>query len=259
MSQWLSALRTGAWREQAQAWRVRWRGRLRTWRQPAWVCLAPPEGAACASMGMPAHDAALLQWRGWCAQHSGQHVRLGLSARWLLSTVQSLDSSGASARRQAQAEAVARWMHLLGVDDAAWQERWVTRAVVLPGQMLVCAVPRPLVEDVLAVAAHHHVVLQWMGPWWAHGLRCWLAAGNETSSLAEAHPRPLVMREPGWAVHAQAQGAGLSRLWAEPDGGGALDGVPSVLLPSAPDVTVHSGDALRPTLAGHAAVWGVLP
>lgn len=260
MSRWLTPSRTRSWREQAQAWRLRWRGRMRTWRRPAWVCLAPPEGAACAAMGVPSHDEALLQWRQWCGEHGGQHARLGLSARWLLSTVLPLDGTGAAARRHAQAQAVARWVHLLGLDEAAWQERWVTRAVALPGEMLVCAVPKALVDDVMAVAAHHHVVLQWVGPWWAHGLRHWLAMAQQTApSLPEAGHRALAMREPGWAVHAHARGASLTRLWAEPDAGESIAGVPCVSLPSAPDATVRSGEALGQTLAGHAAVWGAMP
>ena len=66
------------------------------------------------------------------------------------------------------------------------------------------------------------------------------------------------MREPGWAVHAQAEGATLSRLWAEPDAGGLLEGVSCVFLPPASDAAVRSGEALGQTLAGHALVWGVL-
>jgi hypothetical protein len=261
MSQWLTVVPIGAWRDQVKASQRRWVARLRTWRQPVWVCLLPTEGSACEATGMPAHDAALLQWRGWCAQHSGQYASLGLSARWLLSTVQPLSGMGASARRQAQAEAVARWMHLLGEDETSWHERWVTRAVVLSGEMLVSAVPRALVDDVLAVAAHHHVVLQWIGPWWAHGLQCRLAAERAAPSLAlgGASTRALVMREPGWAVHAQVQRGVLSQLWAEPDRGEAPDGVSCVRLPVVADTTVRDGEDLWPTLAGHAAVWSVLP
>lgn len=174
--------------------------------------------AALSPLGVPLHDEALLQWRRWCEAHQGRHVRLGLSARWLLSTALSPAGQGGAARAQAQAqaqaEAVSRWSHFLGLDDAAWQARWVTRTVALPQGALVCAVPRALVDDVLAVAAHHHVTVQWLGPWWAQDLNQWLTAGGATAS-----PRTVRMREPAWAVHVQAQGAHVTQLWGEPDAG----------------------------------------
>lgn len=178
--------------------------------------------AALSPLGVPLHDEALLQWRRWCEAHEGRHVRLGLSARWLLSTALSPAGQGGAARAQAQAqaEAVSRWAHFLGLDDAAWQARWVTRTVALPQGALVCAVPRALVDDVLAVAAHHHVTVQWLGPWWAQDLNQWLTAGGATAS-----PRTVRMREPAWAVHVQAQGAHVTQLWGEPDDdeAGAVD------------------------------------
>ena len=203
------------WMRQWQAVRARWRGRMSTWRHPSWVCLAPPQGAACSALGVPVHDDALLPWRHWCEAHQGQHARLALSARWLLGTVLPVADGGLVVRQQAKAEAVSRWAHLLGLDESAWQQRWVTRSVALPQDLLVCAVPRALIDDVLAVAAHHRVALQWIGPWWAHGLRQWLSA----QPPSDGKHRTLVMREAGWAVHAQAQGPRLVQLWAEPDAG----------------------------------------
>ncbi|MFY9478372.1 MAG: hypothetical protein WAQ08_12065 [Aquabacterium sp.] len=181
------------------------------WREPAWVCLVPAVDAASSPMGVPVHDQALLQWRQWCEVHPGQRVRLGLSARWLLSAVVPIAGRGASARREAMGEAESRWAHLLGLDTSAWRERWATRAVVLPQGMLVCAAPRALLDDMGAVARHHHVRALWIGPWWANGVKAWLARGEDATQ-----PRTLALHETGWVVHVQAQADKLTGLWAEP-------------------------------------------
>lgn len=192
-----------------RAWpRLRqWRS---AWRQPAWLCLVPTVDAASSPLGVPVHDQALLQWRQWCEAHPGQRVRLGLSARWLLSSVVLTAARGAVARREAMDEAESRWAHLLGLDAATWRERWVCRAVPLPQGVLVCAAPRALLDDMVAVARHHHVTVHWVGPWWTNGLKSWLMRGQDDAQ------RSLSLQESGWGVHAQAQGDKLVGLWAEP-------------------------------------------
>lgn len=197
------------------------------------------------------HDEALQQWRHWCEAHEGRHVRLSLSARWLLSTALPDAAQGRVAVAQAQTEAVSRWAHFLGMDDAAWQARWTTRAVSLPQGVLVCAVPQALVDDVLAVAAHHHVVVQWLGPWWAHGLNQWLMAGKD-----EGAPRTLLMREPAWAVQVQASGAQVTRLWGEPDGGEPRAEGESMVLASADGGGVDGGvSSVVRVLPSGAVAW----
>jgi hypothetical protein len=181
------------------------------WQEPAWVCLVPAVEAASSPMGVPVHDQALLQWRQWCEAHPGQRVRLGLSARWLLSAVVPMAGQGRAARGQAIDEAESRWAHLLGVDATTWRERWATRAVALPQAVLVCAAPRALLDDMGAVARHHHVAAQWIGPWWANGLKAWLTHGEDV-----VHPRTLALHEAGWVVYAQARADKLTGLWAEP-------------------------------------------
>ncbi len=181
------------------------------WREPAWVCLVPAVDAASSPTGVPVHDQALLQWRQWCEAHPGQRARLGLSARWLLSAVVPIAGRGAAARREAMGEAESRWAHLLGLEFTVWRERWATRAVVLPQGVLVCAAPRALLDDMGAVARHHHVTVQWVGPWWATGLKAWLTRGEDAT-----HSRTLALHEAGWLVHVQAQADKLTGLWAEP-------------------------------------------
>lgn len=235
----------------ATLWRSRWRARLRTWRHPSCLCLTPPVGAAISPLGVPVHDEALKQWRSWCEAHAGRQVRLSLSARWLLSTALPDAGQGRTAVVQAQAEAVSRWSHFLGMDDAAWQARWTTRAVTLPQGVLVCAVPQALVDDVLAVAAHHHVVVQWLGPWWAQGLNQWLTAGKGLPAT-----RTLLMRESAWAVHVQASGTHVTRLWGEPDAGEPCVGGESMSLISTRDAGDVEGLSLAVrVLPGSAAAW----
>lgn len=207
----------------AQSLRGHWARMQGRWRDPSWVCLTPPMDAACSPLGVPAHDQALLQWRHWCETHAGMRARVGLSARWLLSSVVAQAGKGAAARQQAIAEAESRWAHLLGQDSATWRARWLTRAVPLPQGVLVCAVPRALLDDVLAVARHHHVAVNWIGPWWAHDLQAWSDAPMQDEPV-----RSLLIREPGWRLHAQASGGVLTQLWAEPEPGA------DVLVPEAP-------------------------
>lgn len=209
--------------------------------------MTPPVGAAISPLGVPVHDEALLQWRRWCETHEGRHVRLGLSARWLLSTALPHDGRRPDGPAQAQAEAASRWAHFLGLDDAAWQARWVTRAVPMPQGVLVCAVPRVLVDDVLAVAARHHVTVQWLGPWWAQGLTQWLTQGDNPAAS-----RALVMRETGWAVHVQASGAQVTQLWGEPDGGEPAAGTQTLWLKSADTDAAAPGQPLvAQVMVGH--------
>lgn len=210
------------------AWRQRCEGRVRTWRQPARVSLAPAPQAPCSPAGVPGHDEALHEWRRWCEHHPGQQVRVALSARWSLATALPVAPGGVVAMRRAQAEATARWADLLGLDESTWDARWLSRAAVWPHGVLACALPRALVDDVLAVAAHHHVLPRWIGPWWSPGLRQWLLQAQGVDA-ASGEARMLAMREPGWTVHAQAQGERLVALWAEPgegqEGPGRLDGL----------------------------------
>lgn len=220
-----------------QALRAHWARMQGRWRAPSWVCLTPPMDAACAPLGVPVHDQALLQWRHWCETHAGMRARVGLSARWLLSSVVAQAGKGAAARQQAIAEAESRWAHCLGQDSATWRARWLTRTVPLPQGVLVCAAPRALLDDVLAVARHHHVAVSWIGPWWAHDLQAWSDAPMDGKPV-----RSLLIREPGWRVHAQASGGELTQLWAEPES--SADGpVPEALVPGTATLSLTPGQA----------------
>lgn len=186
---------------------ARWRGRLATWRRPDRVVLTPPGDAPVAD-AVPAHDQALLAWRAWCQARPGRRCALGLSSRWLLSAA----LPGAQARGPGQAMALAcqRWEHYLGLGPDDWAARWRLRATALPGGWLVCAAPAALVDDLAAVAGHHGVALQWMGPWWAPAAADWLRA------LPRDGGHRLTLQEPDWAVHMEARDGGVSDLQAGP-------------------------------------------
>ena len=201
----------------------RWRARLATWARPAVVCLGPVPSAG--SVGdetpagpqalVPAHDGALAAWGLWCEAHAGQRCHLALSGRWLLTWLAVADT-----RRPdldlARTQAALQWEHYLGLDAAELSSDWVLRLVRVPGGALACAAPRTLVDDVLAVAAHHGVAVGWMGPWWAPGVARWLAdpSGSQGAEGGDGL-RQLAAHESGWLTHFEARQPGLQRLWVE--------------------------------------------
>lgn len=211
---------------------TRWSARLATWRRPAVVCLGPvqpgglcgePEGASPSVAGpralVPAHDEALAAWQQWCGSHAGQHCRLALSGQWLLNWLAASDEKRPDIP-QARAQALQHWAHYLGLDADVLSSDWTLRLARVPGGVLVCAMPRALVDDLLAVAAHHGVPVDWMGPWWATGVARWLAERPVAGLRPEAgvrrnEPRSLATHEDGWLTHFEARGQGLQRVWVE--------------------------------------------
>ncbi|RZL11477.1 MAG: hypothetical protein EOP40_02475 [Rubrivivax sp.] len=168
---------------------------------------------------MPAHDEALVAWQQWCEAHAGQHCRLALSGQWLLNWLAASDAKRPDIS-QARAQAIEHWGHYLGLEAAVLSSDWTLRPVRVPGGVLVCAMPRALVDDLLAVAAHHGVAVGWMGPWWAPGVARWLANRPPSAARLEADDSQddwqlLSTHEGGWLTHFRARRQGLQRLWVE--------------------------------------------
>jgi len=195
---------------QAQ-WRIS-QGRLRTWRVPQGVFIAPELSATTGSQAsglVPDHGEALLAWRDWAQAHVGERCVVGLSSRWLLHTLVTEPEGQRFSAAQASEAAAQQWSHYMGLNSAELAEQWLLRPTAVPGGWLVAASPRALVDDLLAVARSQHLQVVWMGPWWAQGLAAWL-------SHTAPGPHTLAMNEPAWAVAAQAQGRELQGLWAQP-------------------------------------------
>lgn len=189
---------------------------LQRLRPPQGVFLAAQTNANTASpVGalVPDHTPTLLAWREWAQAHAGQRCQLGLSSRFLLQSLRVVDDSAALTASQAVASAAADWAHYLGLSADDLATDWCVRAAALPGGWLVCASPRVLCEDLLAVARQHRVRVERLGPWWAQGLQQWLA-----SDAAQAPDAALCLQEPGWCLVAHADGGRLQGLWAQPDG-----------------------------------------
>lgn len=199
-------------------------GRLRTWRKPQAVFLAPEpasthsthstHGNNSANSGLvPDHGPALLAWRDWAQAHVGQRCTVGLSSRWLLHTLVPQAEGPALTKAQALEAASQQWQHYMGLSPSDLDAQWLLRPTAVPGGWLVAACPRTLVADLLAVAQGHAVQVHWMGPWWAQGLQAWL---QKKGPAGAAQASTLAMVEPAWAIAAQAQAGELQRLWAQP-------------------------------------------
>jgi hypothetical protein len=187
------------------------KGRMRTWRAPRSVFLAPEPSSAMVALA-PDHAQALLAWRDWAQTHVGERCTVGLSSRWLLHTLVPHTDGPRPTQAQALEAACQQWSHYLGLSGADLDAQWLLRPTAVPGGWLVAASPRALVADLLAVAKAHQVQVTWLGPWWAQGLQAWLCqAGTDGHAT-----RTLAMVEPAWVIAAQAQGGQLQRLWAQP-------------------------------------------
>lgn len=198
-------------------WAVWWRG----WLKPARVLVLPgvvPGQGEGNDLPVPAFDAALLAWRDWCRAHAGQRCKLALSSAWTLTGLAPAhtDTSPHTTAAQAIDHMARQWDHYLGVGAVALGRDWVVRTTRVPGGWLVCATPRQLVNDVLAIAQRHQVRVVWMGPWWTRGLQRW---------VRQARASALQINEPGWCLHAvcslapsasTASKPCLTQLWSEP-------------------------------------------
>lgn len=190
---------------------------LQRFQPPQGVFLAAqdPSNAHAAPLAgalVPDHTATLLAWREWAQAHAGQRCQLGLSSRFLLQSLRVVDDSAALTASQAVSSAAADWAHYLGLSADDLAADWCVRAAALPGGWLVCASPRALCEDLLAVARQHRVRVEGLSPWWAQGLQRWLA-----SDAAQAPGAALRLQEPGWCLTAHAVAGRLQSLWAQPD------------------------------------------
>lgn len=186
---------------------------LQRLRPPQGVFLAAPVASPLGAL-VPDHTPTLLAWREWAQAHAGQRCQLGLSSRFLLQSLRVVDDTSALTASQAVASAAADWAHYLGLSADDLATDWCVRTAALPGGCLVCASPRVLCEDLLAVARQHRVRVERLGPWWARGLQQWLA-----SEAAQAPGATLQLQEPGWCLTAHADAGRLLGLWAQPDGG----------------------------------------
>jgi len=212
---------------QAQ-WRIA-QGRMRTWRVPQGVFIAPEP-----SVAMGASGSALV------------------SSRWLLHTLVTEPDGQRYTAAQAGEAAAQQWSHYMGLNTADLADQWLLRPSAVPGGWLVAASPRALVDDLLAVAQSQHVQVVWMGPWWAHGLEAW-------AKRASGGVRTLAMNEPDWAVAAQGNGRTLQGLWAQPSLSADADAavrVPSALgLQHGPSL-VWADEATADIVRGAPAAWG---
>jgi hypothetical protein len=240
---------------QAQ-WRIA-QGRMRTWRVPQGVFIAPEPSVAMGASSsalVPDHGAALLAWREWAQAHVGERCVVGLSSRWLLHTLVREPEGQRFTAAQAGEAAAQQWSHYMGLNTAELAAQWLLRPTAAPGGWLVAASPRALVDDLLTVAHGQHVQVVWMGPWWAHGLEAWVK--NATSG-----ERTLAMNEPDWAVAAQGQGRELQALWAQPSLSAEASEVVSV--PSALGLQhgrslVWFDEATADIVRGKPSAWGDL-
>ena len=105
-------------------------------------------------------DAAVSAFGQWCEAHPGEVCAIGLSGRWLLSSVSQIDADHSAA----YGHAVQQWSHYLDIDEAALASDWVLRQLALPHVSLLCAAPRPLIDGLREQAAMHGVRLEWIGP-----------------------------------------------------------------------------------------------
>jgi hypothetical protein len=240
---------------QAQ-WRIA-QGRMRTWRVPHGVFIAPEPSHATGSSTaalVPDHGAALLAWRDWAQAHVGERCMVGLSSRWLLHTLVREPEGQRFTPAQAGESAAQQWSHYMGLNTAELADQWLLRPTAVPGGWLVAASPRALVSDLLAVAHSQQVRVVWMGPWWAHGLEAWVK--NATSG-----ERTLAMNEPDWAVAAQGQGRQLQGLWAQPSldaEAGEVVSVPSAMGLQHGRSLVWFDEATADIVRGKPAAWGAL-
>lgn len=241
---------------QAQ-WRIA-QGRMRTWRVPQGVFIAPEPlvaTGAASSAWVPDHGAALLAWRDWAQAHVGERCVVGLSSRWLLHTLVREPEGQRFTPAQAGETAAQQWSHYMGLNTAELADQWLLRPTAVPGGWLVAASPRPLVDDLLAVAHSQHVQVVWIGPWWAQGLQAWLS--RSTSDLA----RTLAMNEPDWAVAAQGLGRELQGLWAQPSLNAEVAeavSVPSALGMQQGRALVWFDEATSDIVRGTPTAWGAL-
>lgn len=191
------------------AW-SRFKGRLRSWRQPERLYVHAPAGTR------DDWDGVAQAFAQWCAAHEGQACELALSGRFLLNC---LAEAGLD-RAQAQQQALAQWTHYLDLDETALQEEWAWRHAAVPGAELLCAAPHGLIDALRDVADEHGVRLLWVGPWWAHGLQDWLAGLQAEGVDETVAPPELSLVEEGMCIRAQAAldedgKPRLARLWSQ--------------------------------------------
>ena len=164
-------------------------------------------------------DAAVVAFGQWCEVHPGAVCEIGLSGRWLLSSVSQIDAD----HDAAYGHALQQWSHYLDIDQAALESDWVLRQLALPNVSLLCAAPRVLIEGLREQASSHGVRLEWVGPWWTRCAQAWLASLDQAGEKASSQPE-FAMYEPGLLTHIrahvrtdlnEARGARLSDVWTE--------------------------------------------
>lgn len=225
-----------------------WLQRLRRRWQGHW---RPTQLALVGDLG--GVDGVLAAFEQWCQDHEGSVCEVGLSSRWLrLAVASPLESA-----EQGWERALAQWAQLDELDAATLAENWRVRQVRVPRLHLCCAVPRELVDGLLARAKAHRVRIDALGPWWARGLARVLA--RPVTQL----DRHLVLQEPGWITQVQIQvdadQVAVQALWSEPEGANWPAGAQVMSWPRLPGHDAAQGAlddvAVQAVLKGDPRVW----
>ena len=185
-------------------WLDRWARGLRTAWHPHRLALGAAELDA---------EAACAVFAGWCAQHAGSRLHLGLGA----ALVQICVAPAALAQAELRDYAGRQLAHYFGGGSAVGSSDggWTVAASSQPDVPLACAAPRALVAGLQAAARAHGVRLLSLGPWWARAAQAWLLQAPQD----DGHTRVWLAREPGWITVLQARGRVLQRAWSEPQDG----------------------------------------
>lgn len=237
-------------------WTLAWRRvgmRLTSaWRPRHVFVFAPPDR-------LNDMEATVAAFGRWCASHEGAVCTVGLSSRWLLSSV----ADPALAADAARLQAMQQWAHYLDLDEAALASAWVLRQVKQGGVSVVSAAPRALIDGLRAQAALHAVQLQCVGPWWAHAVQSCLPLLADVHAVGATGAdtgvdQTLRLIEPGLVTCVQASRnakgeAVLHRIWVE-QGEGAPDqlGAMTLSLPSPLPSLAGAGEAAR---MGADGIW----
>jgi hypothetical protein len=143
------------------------------------------------------------------ARHAGAAYELTVASRWVQAQAVPPQLTEADGWQQA----LSNWMTVLELDEARLADDWVVRQARTAQLHVITAMPRALVDGVVALAREHHVRVDRMGPWWGAALDEWLhQAGAET-------PSEQAFDDGDWVTYARVDGASngdLMALWSEP-------------------------------------------
>lgn len=192
------------------------RTRLQTAWRPRRIYLHVPRQVG----GQANHEAATRAFAQWCEGNAGAVCEMGLPSHMLLTSLAPVGADRVAAQRQALAD----WAHYHDIGSNELAQQWDVRQVCREEIALVCAMPRALLDGLLAQAQVHGVRIVWVGPWWGRGLQRWLRYGmqdkhtDNAQASSDTHQR-LQLLEPGYMtwVEAKKEGRGLvvDKMWLE--------------------------------------------